>query len=719
MIATDPSGLQVTTTYYFKVNTVEYSILTGSPAPTFQEVADLMDAALTAASFSAVIIGTAPLQDIRVINEGDRGWDSEIDLEFGTSGPNLWTNLTGFVAFDPAVPGRGAFSIELESAIEAGGKVQTGGSAVYSFINEPPVGSIIISGAVDIDTIELIGTQGAPPTSIDLSGAGFYQIGYEWVAGGGFSDEGQGAAFGDIVYDDDVYMSSNPTGGITIIISGSADYEMEIIATVIPAAIIIGGSTSGFAEKVYDPTGGVIIEGAVSTTDGIDLEYTVSGGAVAAGASDTEYVLDYVYSVSGGAIFDGTATTEQTFEYNGLWFGDNYYKFNEKSGAAANDSFGSNDINFFGINWTEDAPFITGVEFKKSDVGILTSDISPQAVSFWHKRKTTDQDSFRVFGASSSGNWYFAYDPTYFRALIRNGLTDYYFFNGTDYLLIPDDDEYHWYYVEFYSGSNAVVYVDNVYRGTTVNFFGIGANELRYIGTDNNDTGFGPIDDLRIYSSYRLNADQRYMIYTQSPEPATIVIGGSAIIQPVILAGHEHLYTGKSGIQLSGQRYSYVTSGDASFAGTSPAELEFSYTGSGGIVLQSLSTFHDFGLGYIYDASGLAQSDGASLTEHTRIYEYIASGGVEARSAGFITIIIETSYILLLQEAGKVQMGGTAFVEGYEVIPSEPEGGITLEGAIDDPVVGIIAKTPTGKADLHGSADYSWAPESGYQELGL
>lgn len=725
MTATDPSGLQVTTTYYFKVNTVEYSILTGDPAPTFQEVADLMDTAVTGASFSVVIVGDAPNQDIRVINEGDRGWDSEIDLEYGTSGPNLWINLTGFTGFDPAVPGRGAFSIELESSVEAGGKAQTGGAAVYSFINEPPVGSMYLTGNVPVDSLDITGTQDAIITSIDLSGTSTYQIGYVWIAGGGLV-QGDAASFGDIVYLDEVYMSSNPSSGLVVKTGGSALVEIELIATVLSGPAILGGTSPSFADKIYIPSGGAVASGAVAVDEFI-LTYAPSGSATFAGAGITTSTNEYVWLTSGGAVLGGAADTAQEFIYNGLWFGDAYYPFNERTGTTVNDSFGSNDITLSaGDLWTEDAKFTSAAQFDKNDWSTLGTDVAPLAVSFWHKRKTVDQDSFRVFGASADGlNWYFGYDLPFFRAMIRNNGTDYYFFNGTDYLLIPDDDEYHWYYIEFYSGSNAEVYVDNVYRGGTVNFFGTGgANQLHTIGNgdDVGPTGiygFGPIDDLRIYTSYRLDSDQRIEIYERSPDPGGMTLGGAAQIQPVIVTGHEYLYTGKSGMQFAGQRYSYIGSDGATLAGASPVELEFSYTASGGIVLQSVSTFHDFGLGYIYDASGTTLSDGASLYEYTADYVYSPSGGMTLRSDDLYGIVIEGSYIIIVQNIGKVRTGGSAFVEGFIITAEDPSGGAVVEGAIDNPAVGIVANTPTGKARLQGSSDTEWAPEQGYQELGL
>ena len=59
IIITDQSGLADATTYYFKVNSVEYSITTGV-SPTYQDVIDLIDAALDSAGFGAKTYGTPP-----------------------------------------------------------------------------------------------------------------------------------------------------------------------------------------------------------------------------------------------------------------------------------------------------------------------------------------------------------------------------------------------------------------------------------------------------------------------------------------------------------------------------------------------------------------------------------------------------------------------------------------------------------------------------------
>jgi len=867
MTATAPSGLQITTTYYFKVNTVEYNILTGDPAPTFQEVADLMDTALSSAEFSTVISGDVPDQDIRVINEGDRGWDSEIDLSYGTSGPNLWTNLTGFVEFDEAVPGRGAFSIDLGYVAEIGGKAQTSGAATYFHVDEPPIGSIIISGTSLPIVIDILGTQAFG--SLLTGGTSYYQIGYVWIPGG-VQDDVEVSTFGDVVYGDSVYMSANPESGIKIEISGAAEYEMEIIATVEDGGkVTIGGVAITEIDIVIIPDGGIIIEGSV-VVDEFILSYNGSGSASFAGAGDTEHSNKFEYETSGGAVFGGSGIVAIEYTYNGLYFGDNYYPLNERTGTTANDVFaGGNDLtlsasdliergncesttppmifdetvpvlynstwvrdlaqayqgiysykftktiiagtsayaslvdsqinsdlhgmlpghtykcsmrvyipsasgilaseirlafqwydgtwsvigvspsiydswqlvelevtlgpkatgalwnigalNTTGINeyfyvdniilnlsmWTDDAVFISAVQFDKGDWSTLGTDIDPQAVSFWHKRKTVDQDSYRVFGASADDeHWYFAYEPSYFRAMIRNGASYYYFFNGTDYILIPDDDQYHWYYIEFYSGSNAAIYIDNVYRGTTSNFFSTNTYKLHTIGNGGDAAGpgiygFGPIDDLRIYSSYRLDVSQRNSIYTQSPDPGSIVLGGAAQIQPVILVGGEYVYVPTGSITLIGDRYSYVVKSTAITAGgTSPTDIEFSYIGSGGIILQSISTYHDFGLGYIYEVSG----------------------GIKLTSKNLLVIIIETSYYILIQEVGEILTKGTADTEyypQYEYVASGEalhlgnaeysivyeyavSGGATFAGTVPADEINVI-ETTSGGATFAGT----------------
>jgi len=682
MTATDPSGLLAATIYYFKVNSVEYHIVTGAAAPEYQEVADLMDAALDGHGFSTVIAGVGSLGDIRVIHEAERGWDSEIELGFGTSGNNLWTNLNGFTNFDPAVPGRGAFSIIIDSSNKASGEVITGGSATYSHIDEPPVGSIILSGTAEPHVVNVI-----PPAitgGIVSDGIGFYQIGYIYYPE--IYDSGDTALYGNDIYLDGTYSSATGETGSGMILRGSAEYEFEV--SYHPTGkILLTGTSINTVEYAHESSGLITLTGT-SPIDEFAIERTGDGTATTDGVGFYEFNVEFSWMSSGSIIITGAAEIENSFIYEAELYGDNYYPFNERTGTTVNDQLGSNDLTIDNANgWTNDSKFIAAQRFNKVDYSTLSTDINPLAISFWHKRNTTDQDSYRVLGASSDDeHWYFAYEPTYFRALIRNGANYYYFFNGIDCLLIPDDDEYHWYYIDFFSGSNAIVYVDNVYRGTTVNFFGTAANQLHTVGNggDPGTTGFGLIDDLRVYTSIRLTEYQREIVFTLSPVPGSMILGGSAVIQIVqdSTTPAEVIYelTPTGGIKFSGQILSYIAKNGFSFSGSALASMEFESEASGGIVLQSISTYHDFGLGYVYSTDGTTITTGTSNYESVANYEYQGSGGIELTSKSLIVIVIIGSFWLILQETASIKLSGNIIFELQDLV-AETSGGIIIGGS--------------------------------------
>ena len=130
IISTDLSGLADSTTYYFKVNDVEYNITTGV-SPTFADVASLVDATLDAAGFSAYLVEDPEGgEDIRVYNEDTRGSGSECSLDNGDTSPDLFTNLNFWTRFrDPTVYGLEP-SEELYNIIrEMTGEIRIGGGA--------------------------------------------------------------------------------------------------------------------------------------------------------------------------------------------------------------------------------------------------------------------------------------------------------------------------------------------------------------------------------------------------------------------------------------------------------------------------------------------------------------------------------------------------------------------------------------------------------------
>jgi hypothetical protein len=99
--ATDPSGLSASTSYYFKINGTQYSIKTATLL-TFQDIVDLMDAAVTDSGFTVSIVsnvGPATGKDIKVTND-TTGSSSIVTLAVDNA--NLLTHITGFTLLETA-----------------------------------------------------------------------------------------------------------------------------------------------------------------------------------------------------------------------------------------------------------------------------------------------------------------------------------------------------------------------------------------------------------------------------------------------------------------------------------------------------------------------------------------------------------------------------------------------------------------------------------------
>jgi hypothetical protein len=104
--ASDFSGLADSTTYYFKMNAVEFNITTGS-APTYQDVCTLVNAAIVPSGYSAFLVGITGHQDIRIADLARRGYGGDAVLTDGTSGNNLFSNL---ISCPPTHPTTYAYS---------------------------------------------------------------------------------------------------------------------------------------------------------------------------------------------------------------------------------------------------------------------------------------------------------------------------------------------------------------------------------------------------------------------------------------------------------------------------------------------------------------------------------------------------------------------------------------------------------------------------------
>lgn len=90
------TGLLDSTSYYFIVNGAEYSITTGVGGTTLEQLATLIDATVSGDGFSSFAVGFTGNKHIRVENIANRGHESFVDLDFGQSGPDLWTNISSF-----------------------------------------------------------------------------------------------------------------------------------------------------------------------------------------------------------------------------------------------------------------------------------------------------------------------------------------------------------------------------------------------------------------------------------------------------------------------------------------------------------------------------------------------------------------------------------------------------------------------------------------------
>lgn len=168
IIATDDSGLPPTDTYYFKINGVEYDITTFEGTYTYEDVADLINTAISGAGFGAKIVdatGGEGGSDIRVYNDSVRGSGSECTLSNGTTGSDLFANLNfwpdGFRK--PPVPALEPSSESFVIEREMSGGISLGGTAPadeVNYINDEAGGTMTLSGEAPVQYIEYEPTEG-------------------------------------------------------------------------------------------------------------------------------------------------------------------------------------------------------------------------------------------------------------------------------------------------------------------------------------------------------------------------------------------------------------------------------------------------------------------------------------------------------------------------------------------------------------------------------
>jgi len=112
----DASGLSSTTTYYFIINTVEYSITTAA-ALLHGDIASLINTALSGQGFICEYSDDDNGYKISIITPGK---NYSVSLEAGTSGTDLFTSMTNFDGYDDAVAGNSVVLRQNNIPIEAG-----------------------------------------------------------------------------------------------------------------------------------------------------------------------------------------------------------------------------------------------------------------------------------------------------------------------------------------------------------------------------------------------------------------------------------------------------------------------------------------------------------------------------------------------------------------------------------------------------------------------
>lgn len=280
MTATDPSGLSTSTTYYFQVNSVEYSITTGSTTPTYEDVAQLMDSELQSVGFRAVIVGSAPSQDIRIYNDGTRGDGSTTNLDNGVTSPDLFTSLTDFTAFEQPVGGGGINSIE--------GLVAT--------VN---IYSLLLGGIPIVAIDDLVATQEVE--AIILEGAPSYYPEIERIAAGSTSTSGS-AEF--VIQGDTIVVFASGSG--RMILSNSAPIQVEYLRVADGLTVVAGGAQYTI-ELDYDSSGGLTVSG-VTVVDVLEIDPSAGGIAIASGTVVIQ--VEIIETTSGGANLFGTPILE-------------------------------------------------------------------------------------------------------------------------------------------------------------------------------------------------------------------------------------------------------------------------------------------------------------------------------------------------------------------------------------------------------------------------
>jgi hypothetical protein len=266
------SGLSDSTTYYFKVNGTEYSIITGT-SPTYLDVCALMDAELQTHGFTAQIEGDAPDQDIKITNISVRGYGSQCVLDNGSTTPDLFHSMYFWSRFrkPPFYPySRGSDALTIVPIVSIAQIRLSGSTTGATYFSYASSGTITLSGAAS-HTIQFTGTVSG---GIVLSGTSLAEIHVAYAASG------------------------------SAVLSGTSTFQIHIVFETYGGGVTAGGGAWWVTIHVV-PIGGSTLGGAATTIlYTAHFEYTASGSAILSGTS--EFEVHSIYIASGALYLTGS-----------------------------------------------------------------------------------------------------------------------------------------------------------------------------------------------------------------------------------------------------------------------------------------------------------------------------------------------------------------------------------------------------------------------------
>jgi len=304
--ATDFSGLFDHTTYYFKVNSIEYSITTDS-APTFQDVANLINSALTP-NYDSFLLVDSDGVDIWIRNRYEPGYTGEVNLAHSDTSPDLFYSLAYWSGFRKSVVygySRGPEAL-IMNFTDVGGSISTSGAATYSlYITGLYIGSGVLFG-LGGSSYTIVFAFGLGAGGAVFSGSSTY----EWertpyVASGSAVFNGAAATERD-----PVEMTYYPVG-VEIVLSGtSINVVDDLPFDMVGLAEFNGGA---YPEDVYCELywhyhgGAIVIDETMSWAWEIELLFDMVGSLTALGGMAPS-TIEITAAAIGGMAFSGAST---------------------------------------------------------------------------------------------------------------------------------------------------------------------------------------------------------------------------------------------------------------------------------------------------------------------------------------------------------------------------------------------------------------------------